>query len=153
MKIGWYETLGYFIGRSYLFLIKCGIKRERLRFRQHLQNEMAHYTTDCWDAEIQNSYGWVETVGIADRSCYDLLQHSGESGQPLLAFVEFPDGPREMDITTMKINKEYIGKSTGKDSKLIFSYLEKLTESQQSQLQKSLEKGFAKPRIFLAYLS
>jgi len=37
------ETLGYFIARIYLFLIKIGIKHEKLRFRQHMANEMAHY--------------------------------------------------------------------------------------------------------------
>lgn len=50
------ETLGYFIGRTYLFLIGCGIKADKLRFRQHLKDEMAHYACDCWDAEIYTSY-------------------------------------------------------------------------------------------------
>lgn len=70
------ETLGYFIGRVYLFLTRLGIDKERLRFRQHLANEMAHYAADCWDAEIECSYGWIECVGIADRSAYDLLAHT-----------------------------------------------------------------------------
>lgn len=50
------ETLGYFIARVHLFLIKIGITPERLRFRQHLATEMAHYACDCWDAEIETSY-------------------------------------------------------------------------------------------------
>jgi glycyl-tRNA synthetase len=50
------ETLGYFVARIYLFLLKIGIKSSRLRFRQHMQNEMAHYACDCWDAEIESSY-------------------------------------------------------------------------------------------------
>lgn len=66
------ETLGYFIGRTYLFLEKIGIDVNRLRFRQHLSSEMAHYAADCWDAEIECSYGWIECVGLADRSAYDL---------------------------------------------------------------------------------
>lgn len=70
------ETLGYFIGRVYLFLTRLGIDKERLRFRQHLANEMAHYAADCWDAEIECSYGWIECVGIADRSAYDLRAHT-----------------------------------------------------------------------------
>ena len=49
-----------------------GIDPKRLRFRQHLANEMAHYAEDCWDAEIECSYGWVECVGLADRSAFDL---------------------------------------------------------------------------------
>src|ERR1700734_818447 len=56
------ETLGYFIGRIYLFMIKVGIDKNRLRFRQHMSNEMAHYACDCWDVECKTSYGWVECV-------------------------------------------------------------------------------------------
>lgn len=66
------ETLGYFMARTYLFLMRVGIKPECLRFRQHLLTEMAHYAADCWDAEIKLSYGWTECVGIADRACFDL---------------------------------------------------------------------------------
>lgn len=50
------ETLGYFIGRIYLFLLKMGVAKDKLRFRQHLGNEMAHYACDCWDAECKTSY-------------------------------------------------------------------------------------------------
>ncbi len=52
------ETLGFFIAKIYLFLTKCGINQDKLRFRQHMSNEMAHYACDCWDAEIHTSYGF-----------------------------------------------------------------------------------------------
>jgi glycyl-tRNA synthetase len=41
-----------------------------------MNNEMAHYACDCWDAELLTSYGWIECVGCADRSAFDLSQHS-----------------------------------------------------------------------------
>lgn len=50
------KTLGYFIGRIFLFLLQVGVAKEKLRFRQHLGNEMAHYACDCWDAECKTSY-------------------------------------------------------------------------------------------------
>lgn len=50
------ETLGYYLARVHQFLIKVGVDPNRLRFRQHLSNEMAHYACDCWDAEILTSY-------------------------------------------------------------------------------------------------
>ena len=50
------ETLAYYIGRIHEFLLKVGVSRDKLRFRQHLSNEMAHYATDCWDAECKTSY-------------------------------------------------------------------------------------------------
>ena len=37
------ETLAYFIGRTYLFMVAAGINPKRMIFRQHLPNEMAHY--------------------------------------------------------------------------------------------------------------
>lgn len=49
-----------------------------------MSNEMAHYTSDCWDAEIQNSYGWPERVGCPDRVAYDLCVHSKRTGQTLI---------------------------------------------------------------------
>src|SRR4051795_6868608 len=48
--------------RTQLFLIACGIVESKLRFRQHKATEMAHYASDCWDAEILTSYGWIEYV-------------------------------------------------------------------------------------------
>ena len=50
------ETLGYYIGRIYLFLVRVGVSPRWLRFRQHMGNEMAHYAKDCWDAECKTSY-------------------------------------------------------------------------------------------------
>ena len=56
-----------------------------MRFRQHLPDEMAHYAADCWDAEIEMSQGWVECVGIADRSAYDLTCHAAATKTKLTA--------------------------------------------------------------------
>jgi len=70
------ETLAYFMARTYSFLTLCGIKEEAIRFRQHRDTEMAHYAKDCWDAEVETSYGWIEIAGHADRSCFDLTKHS-----------------------------------------------------------------------------
>jgi glycyl-tRNA synthetase len=70
------ETVGYFIARVYLFLVRLGTDKEQLRFRQHFANEMARYAADCLDAEFESSYGWIECVGIADRSAFDLRAHS-----------------------------------------------------------------------------
>jgi len=39
-----------------MFMKKVGIDEKKLRFRQHLDNEMAHYACDCWDAECHTSY-------------------------------------------------------------------------------------------------
>lgn len=84
------ETLAYFMARIFLFLYMVGVKPDRCRFRQHMKNEMAHYACDCWDAECLTSYGWVECVGCADRSCFDLTQHARATGARLIAEKPLP---------------------------------------------------------------
>eukprot|EP01132_Coremiostelium_polycephalum_P008035 gene8035-9883_t len=127
------QTLAYFMARTQLFLLTCGVKPDRLRFRQHQKNEMAHYAEDCWDAEIHSSYGWVECVGHADRSCYDLTVHSEFSGTKLEVFEQFKDGPIMVDSIKVDMNKGLIGKSFGKDGKKIMDHLtsfsKKVTEA------------------------
>ncbi|MBI5001278.1 MAG: glycine--tRNA ligase [Euryarchaeota archaeon] len=85
------EALAYFVALTQRFLLDVGIDPKRLRFRQHLTNEMAHYASDCWDAEVELSYGWVEAVGVADRGSYDLDQHIRHSGAQLTAFERFAE--------------------------------------------------------------
>lgn len=75
--------------------VQVGIDPTRMRFRQHLQHEMAHYACDCWDAEVDTSYGWIECVGLADRSAFDLDAHSKATNVDLNAFQKF-DKPVEV---------------------------------------------------------
>ena len=74
------ELVGYHVARAFQFLIKAGLDPERVRFRQHLETEMAHYAADCWDGEALTDLGWIEVVGVADRGCYDLRAHEEHSG-------------------------------------------------------------------------
>ncbi|NHW23757.1 MAG: glycine--tRNA ligase [Archaeoglobales archaeon] len=83
------QVLAYFIGKTRRFLLTIGIKDEKLRFRQHKDDERAHYATDCWDAEALTSYGWIEIVGIADRTDYDLSRHAKFSGEDLSIFIPY----------------------------------------------------------------
>ena len=50
------ETLAYFMARIQQYMVKVGVDPKKLRFRQHMNNEMAHYACDCWDAECLTSY-------------------------------------------------------------------------------------------------
>ena len=86
------ETLAYFMARTQLFMVRIGMDLQKLRFRQHLATEMAHYAADCWDLEILTAYGWVECVGHADRACYDLEVHSAATGVQAEAFKQL-DAP------------------------------------------------------------
>lgn len=127
------ETLGYFLARTALFLWKIGIKPDLVRFRQHLPNEMAHYASDCWDAEIRSSYGWVECVGCADRAAYDLSMHSKTTGERLVAREKLPE-PRQMTSRKLQVNKKEIGIAFKKDAKAIVDALEAMSLGDAEEL-------------------
>ncbi len=102
------EVLGYFVGTTKQLLVRAGVDPARLRFRQHLQDEMAHYAADCWDAEALLSIGWTEITGIADRGCWDLTRHAQFSGSDLTHFRRY-DEPREEEVEKVRPNSKKIG--------------------------------------------
>ncbi|CAI9770510.1 unnamed protein product [Fraxinus pennsylvanica] len=133
------ETLGYFIGRVYLFLTQLGIDKDRLRFRQHLANEMAHYAADCWDAEIECSYGWIECVGIADRSAYDLRAHTDKSGVALVAHEKFLE-PKEVEKLVIAPVKKELGLAFKGDQRMVVEALEAMGEKEAMEMKAILEE-------------
>lgn len=134
------ETLGYFIVRIYQFLLKIGINPDRLRFRQHMANEMAHYATDCWDADIENSTGWTECVGCADRAAYDLTVHSEKTGHPLVV-REALKQPIVTEKEVAEFNKKNLGKTYGKDSAILQRFIGELSEEGLLKLKGELAQG------------
>jgi len=84
------EYVAYYLALTHEILCTIGVDPDKLRFRQHLPDERAHYAADCWDAEIwSDRFRWVETVGIADRTDYDLRAHARESGDPFTVFIQY----------------------------------------------------------------
>lgn len=123
------ETLGYFIGRIYQFLIKVGIDKTKLRFRQHMGNEMAHYATDCWDGELLTSYGWIECVGCADRSAYDLTVHSNKTKEKLVVRQKL-ETPVEVTKYEIDLTKKLFGPKFRKDAPLVEAFLLDLSQNE-----------------------
>jgi glycyl-tRNA synthetase len=132
------ETLGYFLARIQLFLQELGCDPNKLRFRQHMATEMAHYATDCWDAELQTSYGWIECVGCADRAAYDLSVHMKKTGQPLQV-RERLDEPRTTEIWVAETNKKAFGPRFRKDARPVQAAVDALSEELKEQLSLELK--------------
>ena len=63
-----------------------GINEDKLRLRAHGDDELAHYSSACFDVEYQFDFGWSELEGIADRGTFDLDQHIEHSGKKLTYF-------------------------------------------------------------------
>jgi glycyl-tRNA synthetase len=117
------EYVAYYVALTHELLVTIGINPERLRFRQHLPDERAHYATDCWDAEIFSPrFGWVETVGIADRTDYDLHAHARQSGIPMTVFIQF-DKPKKTVRRRIIPNMSVLGKQYRTKAKAIFAAL------------------------------
>jgi glycyl-tRNA synthetase len=53
-----------------------GMKEENMRWRQHADNERAHYAKDAWDIEYNTPWGgWKEMAGVHNRGDWDLSRH------------------------------------------------------------------------------
>src|SRR5512136_1271160 len=118
------EYLAYYVALTHEMLVSIGIRPERLRFRQHLPDERAHYATDCWDAEIHSDrFGWVETVGLADRTDYDLNAHAKESGTPMTVFIQYAE-PKKVPRRRIIPNMGVLGRQYRTKAKAIFAELE-----------------------------
>ncbi|HHZ12413.1 MAG TPA: glycine--tRNA ligase [Clostridiales bacterium] len=63
------------------WLLSLGIPEEKLRTRDHSQEELSHYSKATTDFEYFFPFGWGELWGIANRTDFDLKQHSEHSGE------------------------------------------------------------------------
>ncbi len=65
-----------------------GINPERLRFREHGPDELAHYAKRVIDIEYEFPFGWAELEGIHNRTDFDLKRHQEYSGKDMSYFDE-----------------------------------------------------------------
>ena len=68
------------------WLLTLGIKENNLRLRDHSAQELSHYSKATTDFEYLFPFGWGELWGVADRTDYDLKQHSEYSKDDLSYF-------------------------------------------------------------------
>jgi glycyl-tRNA synthetase len=66
--------------------IDLGMTREHLRLRHHEADELSHYSAGTADVEFDFPWGWDELEGIANRTDFDLRQHTEFSGEDLRYF-------------------------------------------------------------------
>ncbi len=127
------ETMAYFVARTYLFLTAVGVKAEAVRFRQHRANEMAHYANDCWDAEVETSYGWIEVAGHSDRSAFDLERHMGMTKTELMAARPLKT-PLQVTSTVVTLDKKVLGKEFKKDQVHIVRFFDEADNEAKAAL-------------------
>ena len=65
------------------WLLSLNMNVDSIRLRDHNQKELSHYSNATTDIEFKFPFGWGELWGIADRTDFDLKQHSEHSGVDL----------------------------------------------------------------------
>lgn len=80
------QRLEEWIEYRFNWYLNLGMKPDSLRKRPHGKDELAHYALACTDIEYQFPFGWSELEGIANRTDFDLKQHSEASGKELKFF-------------------------------------------------------------------
>jgi len=73
----WYEYWKEERMRWYKGLIN---QKDKIRFRQHRKDELAHYAKVAFDIEYKTPFGWKEWEGIHWRGDWDLSRHGKFSG-------------------------------------------------------------------------
>jgi glycyl-tRNA synthetase len=126
------QALAYYMYLTQSFLLDAGIDPKKCRFRKHADDEMAHYAQECWDVELfSERFGWVECVGIADRSAYDLSAHIKSSKTDMYALRRY-DEPKLIKQKKVIVKMNALGPLYKQDAGKIKDALETYVVSDES---------------------
>ncbi len=79
----------YWLEQRWNWYVDLGIDPDNLRFFEHPQEKLSHYSTRTVDIEYRFGFGgtdFAELEGIANRTDFDLTTHSKHSGADLTYF-------------------------------------------------------------------
>ena len=120
--------LAYYLELSTDWYNSIGIDLNRFRYRQHMPNELAHYASDCWDAEVEIDGDWIEITGFAHRGNYDLSKHNTHSSDDFTMFIP-SDEPQKKIQTNLNPDMGYFGPTFGKLAPEILSRIDEMAMS------------------------
>jgi len=126
------EIMAYFLTRIYLFALNIGLDKNKIRFREHLDNELAHYSNECWDLEVLIDDRWIECTGCADRGSFDLRAHSLNISQKARRKLE---RPITKTFYRSILNRALIGKEFHKASNTIIKHFTKMNQEELKELK------------------
>lgn len=78
------EWFNYYKKTCLDFLINLGMKKENLDYHDHSKEELCHYSVATTDIIYNFPFGWDELWGIADRTDYDLTNHTNHSNTDMM---------------------------------------------------------------------
>ncbi|MBN2442160.1 MAG: glycine--tRNA ligase [Spirochaetales bacterium] len=77
------EWFSHWMETRFQYYSDLGIRKTKLRFKEHGPDELAHYAKKAFDIEYEFPFGWKELEGIHNRTDYDLTKHMEFSGKDL----------------------------------------------------------------------
>ena len=80
------ELFEEWLPRRHAWYLSYGVTPERLRYREHAPDELAHYARKAVDVEYRFPFGWKELEGVHNRGDWDLGRHADASGENLSYF-------------------------------------------------------------------
>ena len=80
------EWHAYWLAEQILWFKKLGL--EKIKVREHMKNELSHYSSATFDLDYEYPFGSKEVAGIANRGQFDLKQHEKFSGEKIEVFDE-----------------------------------------------------------------
>src|SRR4051812_45498039 len=83
------EWHDYWLQERWNWYVDLGISADNLRYYEHPQEKLSHYSKRTVDIEYRFRFGgseWAELEGIANRTDFDLTTHSKHSGSDLTFF-------------------------------------------------------------------
>ena len=107
----WYE---FWKQERMRWWLSLGISESNLRFRDHDEDELAHYSRACVDVEYKYPFTapkYGELEGVAHRGDYDLGQHQSHSKTRLEYFdqaVQMAAKEAGLDANTVKERSRYL---------------------------------------------
>jgi len=133
------QALAYYMYLTQEFLLTAGIDVKKFRFRKHAPDELAHYATECWDAELYSErFGWIECVGIADRSAYDLSSHIDCSGTDMFAQRKY-DEPKIVELKKIAPKMDVLGPLFKDKAGKIKAILEKMEVKESKNISVTVD--------------
>lgn len=79
----WEKHFEYWKKEMFDFAVSLGLPAEKLRWRTHTKEELAHYSKRTEDLEYEFPWGFKEMWGLAYRTDFDLKNHMEKSGVDL----------------------------------------------------------------------
>jgi glycyl-tRNA synthetase len=129
----WHE---YWLKERLKWYQELGIKRGHLRLFEHPKTSLAHYSKRTVDIEYKFPFGWAELEGIANRTDFDLKNHSKfsgkdlrfqeENGEKFYPFVIEPSVGVERIMLALLL-EAYCEQMSNKDTRVILSFNPKIS--------------------------